>query len=314
MTAEHWLLLNWLHRGGQWAYFWTPDGEEYTNRRGELCRSKVSMWYPVGRLCAVPAAWADRNVYWPVHPLTQIPKTNAYGDPRRPHLVRGRLEFIAAINCLFAEFDGGADAALARLEALTYRPSAIVHSGGGLHCYWLLGDTVTVTDANRAQLGHAQAAWVALVGGDGGAKDLDRVLRVPGHRNMKPERRQSDGSYPVVRLLELDFGRLYDLDQLTRLLPAYTPPKPQTAAPLRGSEAAAGRGAIQWAYGHIGEGARHSTALWLARKLCDDGVSELAATMELERFQAAANARGGRQLDAGEMNNIVRWAYGAGGK
>ena len=114
MMADHLHLLDHLHRGGAWAYWWTPDGPERTNQNGETWRAKISQWYPTGRRCALPMVWADKNVYWAVHPCTAIPPTNAIGQPRKPHQVRAQLPYIAAINCLFAEFDGGADAALAR--------------------------------------------------------------------------------------------------------------------------------------------------------------------------------------------------------
>lgn len=231
MMADAMHLLDHLHRGGAWAYWWTPDGETFTGRDGKSYGAKVSQWYPVGRRCSPPAAWADRNVYWAVHPCTQIPETNAQGQPRKPHQVRGQLRYIAAVNCLFAEFDGGADAALAHLDKLWSDgypyPSAIIHSGGGLHCYWLLEDTLPVTDSNRAQIAHWQAAWVDLVGADDGAKDLARVLRVPGTQNRKPERRAADGSCPKVTVLEYRPMRMYDLTDLTRFLPVFKPPEPR---------------------------------------------------------------------------------------
>ena len=318
---DQWRLLNHLHRGGAWAYWWTPDGETFTGKDGKEYRAKVSLWYPVGRRCAIPAGWADKNVYWAVHPCTRIPETNAQGQPRRAHQVRAQLPYIAALNCLFAEFDGGADGALAHLEDLWRAgvpyPSAIIHSGGGLHCYWLLEDPVTVTDSNRAELAHLQAAWVDLVGADDGAKDLARVLRVPGTQNRKPERRAPDGSFPTVTVLEFHERREYDLARLAALLPPYKPPEPQAArgAPMAGGDGYGSvTGALRWAYANIQQGSRHARARWLAGALRDSGVSEFAAKLELERYKDAANRLGGRQLDDGEMAGIVAWAYAQGAK
>lgn len=312
---DQWRLLNHLHRGGAWAYWWTPDGETFTGKDGQQHRAKVSLWYPVGRRCAIPAGWADRNVYWAVHPCTAIPPTNALGQERKPHQVRSQLPYIAAINCLFAEFDGGADAALQHLEDLPYYPSAIIHSGGGLHCYWLLEDTQPVTDGNRAEIAHLQAAWVDLVGADDGAKDLARVLRVPGTQNRKPERRAADGSYPTVTILEYNDRREYDLARLAALLPPYKPPEPKAATTISTAGGASGgnvTGAVRWAYANIQQGSRHARARWLACALRDNGVSQFAAKLELERFKDAANSLGGRQLDSEEMASIVAWAYGKG--
>ena len=277
----------------------------------------MSLWYPIGRRCAIPAGWADRNVYWAVHPCREIPPANAQGQPRKPHHVRGQLAHIAAVNCLFAEFDGGADRALQHLEALPYYPTAVIHSGGGLHCYWILEDTAAVTDSNRAELAYVQAAWVDLVGGDDGAKDLARVLRVPGTCNYKPERRLSDGGFPKVTILEYHPYRVYDLARLAALLPPYKPPyklpepKPAGSLPTGG---AGTLGAVRWAYANIQAGSRHARARWLACALRDNGVSQFAAKLELERFMEAANRLGGRQLDGDEMAGVVGWAYTKGAR
>lgn len=324
-----WELLNHLHRGGAWGYWWTPDGRQFIGDDGQEHRAKLSQWYPIGRRCAPPAAWADKNVYWCVHPCTGIPPTNSRGQERKPHQVRGQLGYIAAVNCLFAEYDGGGDAALGRLEALPYYPSAVIHSGGGLHCYWLLEYTRPVTADNRAALAWLQAKWVDLVGGDDGAKDLARVLRVPGWQNRKPERRLADGSFPTVTMLEFNAGRMYDLARLAALLPPYRPPDPKPTSggaagapgetPGGGGDVAddendGGARAVRWAYANISKGSRHARARWLACALREKGVSELAAKAELERFQDAANQAGGRQLDNDEMAGIVAWAYGQGAR
>lgn len=320
MMLEQWQLLRDLHRGGAWGYWWTPDGEPFTGKDGKEHRAKVSLWYPIGNRCRIPSSWAEKNVYWAVHPCTAIPPTNALGQERKPYQVRAQLPYVAAINCLFAEFDGGADDALAHLDRLWNDgcpyPTATIHSGGGVHAYWLLEDTLPVTDANRAQVAHWQAAWVDLVGADDGAKDLARVLRVPGTENRKPQRQLPDGSFPKVTVIEYRPMRLYGLEELTRFLPAYKPPEPKAAAaPPSGGAGAVrcgGAGAVRWAYANMQTGSRHERARWLACALRDNGVSQFAAKAELEQFKDAANRLGGRQLDSAEMAGIVAWAYGKG--
>lgn len=307
-------LLDHLHRGGAWAYYWTPDGEPFTGKDGKEHRAKVSVWYPVGRRCAIPAAWADKNVYWAVHPCTAIPPTNALGQERRAHQVRAQLPYVAAINCLFAEYDGCAAAALQHLDELWRNglpyPSAIIHSGGGLHCYWLLEDTVPVTDSNRAQLAHLQAAWVDLVGADDGAKDLARVLRVPGTQNRKPRRQLPDGSFPKVTVLEYRPMRMYDLADLAAPLPPYKLPPPE---PKRSGETAGGAAdyLLQWAVSHASTGSRHSMALWLAGRLKAEGLAKWAAQSVLEDFARQVSTAGTRQLDAAEMRNVIGYVWGS---
>ena len=98
-----------------------------------------------------------------------------------------------------------------QIEALHHPPSVIVDSGGGYHCYWLLRHTVPLDDANREDVELIQHGWVQLVGGDSGAADLRRVLRLPGSYNHKP----GFGSTPPrVDFVTTNFGLLYDYQEL----------------------------------------------------------------------------------------------------
>jgi len=169
-------LIRALHRGGTYGYWWTDAGRQ-------------SFWWEVGKETPLPSG--KRNVYVGVHPTRVIPETNRHGEPAESRAVRSRIEHIAAVNCLFAEFDakdfgGDMGATLAHIDALEPAPTATVRSGGGYHCYWLLEQPwVLTTDAERQRAVKLQAAWVRLMGGDDAAKDLARVLRVPGTFNQK---------------------------------------------------------------------------------------------------------------------------------
>ncbi|MCB0189669.1 MAG: hypothetical protein KDE31_35605 [Caldilineaceae bacterium] len=104
--------------------------------------------------------------------------------------------------------------ALRHIGSLPYPPSVIIDSGGGYHCYWLLRHTVPIDDANRADMQLVQHRWVQFVGGDRGAADLRRVLRLPGTYNHKP----GLGSAYRVIFVKRDFGLLYDFQQLEEAL------------------------------------------------------------------------------------------------
>lgn len=161
-------LLAILHRGGKYAYYWTTEGRQ-------------SIWYEVDDVyLPVPAGW--KNVYFGVHP-TAAPGTK---------YERSKNESIAAVNCLFAEWDakdfgGDKGKALTHITVyLTIPPNVLIDSGGGYHGYWLLNKPFLIqTDQDRARIDALQKAWVQLTGGDNGAKDLARVLRVPGTFNHK---------------------------------------------------------------------------------------------------------------------------------
>lgn len=199
-------FLGHLHQCGQHAYYWTlPD--------------RASRWWPAGQPGSLPPGKLD--CYVGVHPTTCIPATNAKGELCHPEAVRAQLPFIAAINCLFAEFDakdfsGDKAQALVAIEALDPVPSVLIDSGGGYHAYWLL-DTpwVLTTDDDRQQAGRLQAAWVTFVEGDPQSKDLARVLRIPGTLNHK-----YDPPRPVT-FMYCDLAKLYARDELAALAASF---------------------------------------------------------------------------------------------
>jgi hypothetical protein len=219
LDADAGQLLRYLQRGGAYSYYTTFDAD------GNACQA----WYATG--AEPPALPAGTNVYFGVNPCTAIPKTNKSGEPRRPVNVRARKEYIAALNCLYAEFDakdfgGSLDETLAHVRGLAVQPSVIVASGGGYHCYWLLAEPFVLdTDKARERAVDVQHRWVAFVGGDDAAKDIARVLRVPGTLNQKysPPR--------PVTFVEQNYSRTYTLDALRAMLPAVAPRTARTAKP-----------------------------------------------------------------------------------
>jgi RepB DNA-primase from phage plasmid len=199
-------FLSHLHRGGAYAYY-------------HILPERRSLWYATRSAPSLAPATANTNLYFGVHPTSVIPPANAHGEVRPPQWVRGQLWCIAAINCLFAEYDekdyGSLTAILLHLDSLvTPAPSVLVHSGGGVHAYWLLAEPYLLTTDERRQAARSiQDRWVDVVGGDGGAKDLCRVLRVPGSWNYKYEPRRP------VEWLGFDLACTYPLSALTIHLP-----------------------------------------------------------------------------------------------
>ena len=84
---------------------------------------------------------------------------------------------------------------LSFLHSLECPPSIIVHSGNGVHTYWLLQEYITVTDENREWIKRIVKGYekhTHLLGMERGWKfdpvaDLARVLRIPGTLNHKSE-------------------------------------------------------------------------------------------------------------------------------
>jgi hypothetical protein len=69
-----------------------------------------------------------------------------------------------------------------------------------------------------------QSAWVGVVGGDDGAKDIRRILRLPGTQNVK---KHWAPNFPTVCYEWANFGTVYSIDQII----AHLPPRPQKAEP-----------------------------------------------------------------------------------
>lgn len=251
LSPEAEQLLNYLHRGGGWGYYW---------RGGD----KTSTWFTAGHPGKLPAV---ENVYFGVHPSII----------QRGPSQRARTGDIAAISCLFAEFDakdfdGDKGETLTHIYGLPYPPQICIDSGGGFHCYWLLSEPVLLADENtRERVRLLQAAWVEYNGGDQGAKDLARVLRVPGTLNTKysPAR--------PVSVLWADWDISYDLAKLEAAITAAgknTQPKraePETKLQYRNS----GEASDYWmgrALQQAAPGSRNRIGFWLACQLRDSGV------------------------------------------
>jgi hypothetical protein len=206
-------LLNRLHRTGNYAYFWS-------------LATKRSAWYRLDNTAERRIAFdqfnaATEDLYFSVYPITGIPAVDRKGAPAEPWQVRGRLNNVQLAHCLFAEFDdkdfGDSQRKAARhIWDLNHRPSAIIRSGGGYHCYWFLKHEVTDIETLSATL----FQWVEFVGADTSAKDITRVLRIPGTLNHKyqPPR--------PVQIKVWEPNRVYEFNQLREAIPPPPPPPP----------------------------------------------------------------------------------------
>lgn len=205
-------LLSHLTRGGQYAYWWVSEGKETT-------------WWPVARPAPMPTGKV--NVYFGVHPVATIPQHTYLtgertGQVKPAREVRPKLGDVSAVNCIFAEFDGkdfedGKAGALSHIVDLVPPASCLIDSGGGYHAYWLLAQPVELNDeATRQHVRDLQTNWVEYVEADRGAKDLSRVLRVPGTRNYKDKYAPD---FPEVTFVWYE-DTLYTLDELAGYIPA----------------------------------------------------------------------------------------------
>lgn len=196
-------FLSRLHRGGTYAYYWTKSDSK-----------KLSHWYRVEDQ-ELPPSYDGVDVYFSVHPTNSIPDKTKSGKPTSPEYVRSRIDIIESANCVFAEFDakdfdGGKEDIIPHINSLPLEPTAVVDSGGGYHAYWLFDSPVYFNnDEERNEFSQLQWRWVKFTGGDDGAKDLARILRLPGTVNHKYD------SKPIVEFIWND-GPVYSLEEIER--------------------------------------------------------------------------------------------------
>jgi P4 family phage/plasmid primase-like protien len=140
---------------------------------------------------------------------------------------RGKNEDILFLPCVWAEFDlkGGVHAAnnlpyeedvLGYINTFSLEPSIIIHSGGGLHCYWLFDKPAQILSKQSMQsaermLSRFQNVFIRLARVKGlhidNTADLARVLRVPSTYNLKREPK-------LVETMLFEPDRRYSLKEL----------------------------------------------------------------------------------------------------
>ena len=149
-------------------------------------QTKQSFWYSADQAGAVPGAYLARyDSYYTFSPVGPDADRGTYDKSRNAD--------ICAVNGLYTDFDckdfpGGLMAILDHIDSLHPQPPVVIFSGGGFQCIWPAAVPWLCSEPgarNAAKL--LQSAWVNMVGADQGAKDLARVLRVPGTWNHKPE-------------------------------------------------------------------------------------------------------------------------------
>jgi putative DNA primase/helicase len=109
---------------------------------------------------------------------------------------------VALFRSLFADFDGGTtpDEALARVAAAGLPlPSIVVVSGGGTHLYWLLQEPTGDAANWKARM----AGIIEAVGSDKSIRNPERIMRLPGSDNVKPDR----AGRPACRVVDHNGGR-----------------------------------------------------------------------------------------------------------
>ena len=97
-------------------------------------------------------------------------------------------------------------------------PTFVVESGNGWHVYWLLEESIVVTDETRAELTKQVEGMHRYIhtnyGSDSGAMDVLRLLRTPG----TVHRKQPERPFTVTVVIDNEDTR-YTLDELLEAMP-----------------------------------------------------------------------------------------------
>src|SRR5439155_23124713 len=113
---------------------------------------------------------------------------NAYiGIATRRDASSGTLENCAELSALFVDIDFKSlteDDARLRLDTFPFTPSLLVHSGGGLHVYWLLKESI-VLPGEAATARSLLRRLTHHFSGDLKCAEAARVLRLPDTVNTK---------------------------------------------------------------------------------------------------------------------------------
>lgn len=167
-------LATILWQGGNYGYIWSTP-------------SKLTQWYATAYL-DMKVRDTESNVYFGVYPV----------GGKKSNTQRATIADIVALNCLFREydlkdFDGTKDDLREYTIALDPFPSVIVETAGGFHVYWLFDEPIPVKQDKIEHYQHALYGWSAMDKyADINAKDLARVLRVPGTYNQKSKYAESE--------------------------------------------------------------------------------------------------------------------------
>src|SRR5262249_2959124 len=136
-----------------------------------------------------------------------------------------RSENIKRIRAIWQEDDDGHGGPYPLI------PSLVVESSPGkFHRYWLVADDWPADEQGRADFAKVMERMVASYGCDKNAKDISRVLRVPGFLHRK------DLMQPyMVRIVE-DSGRRYTREEIVRAFPPVEREKSQARSEWRAAD------------------------------------------------------------------------------
>ena len=197
------------------------SGDEYVSicHRSNGGPFRTAVCAPTAAAALVQTLPEQADIYFGVNPVK---------GPARRNCGRGKAADVTRLSALIADLDvkSGAcpnlEVAQAIIDDLSAilgtRPSAVTHSGGGLHPYWPIRDGQRGGNVDPAAVLKRWGRLVQAVAEKHGAKadsvfDLPRVLRVPDTVNHKGD--------PVPVRCYADVGKPLTVEQIRAALDEY---------------------------------------------------------------------------------------------
>lgn len=199
---------------------------------------------------------------------------------------------LVKINYWFVDIDEGEKSdMLSKINNLPIKPTMIIESKKGYHCYW------KANDATEEKFRDIQTGLISRLNGDKACKDLARLLRCPDFYHMK------DINNPFLIKIVYQDDRSYNE---SRMLLAYELPKPKyKKLEYKGDKAdflVEGNWDKIFKLNTISEGGRNNGFTRICFWLRDEGFSRDIVLNTLLRM----NSKISNPLDEHEIRLIVR--------
>lgn len=137
-----------------------------------------------------------------------------FGVNPRPLSKKKKQDNIKNIICLWVDIDGkdfenGKKEALLIIKSFPLKPTIIVDSGHGYHCYFILEKPIiNITKEQRLEFKQILSGLINQLQGDRQAVNLDRVMRLPGTYNIKKEKKE-------CKIVDVN-NKFYNLDDFNQ--------------------------------------------------------------------------------------------------
>ena len=227
-TTKFFHLLYSKITASQFAYLWTKQRGIFSFAISDETQREAMA------LKAVELSSIGVDVWHSVNPVCVQPSNDKRGDET---VVAYQIACVVDIDIRSVAHKGDPTKLAADFDEaksfLPFTPSLIIHSGYGLHAYYIFDTPIAITDQNREQLKRRNNLWLDIIRlrANGkkidGVGDLPRVMRTPGTFNYK----LGKDNAPLCHIVE-DSGLRFAPDDIDKKLGAMSLAETQKVQPI----------------------------------------------------------------------------------